>query len=46
MPRNNKRNVKSEQENSIKATFDAFENLFDAKKVAANRGKSLKEMWG
>ena len=32
--------------NTVKATFDAFENLFDAKKVAANRGKSLKEMWG
>ena len=32
--------------NTVKATFDAFENLFDSKKVAANRGKSLKEMWG
>ncbi|MBR1938029.1 MAG: 30S ribosomal protein S5 [Spirochaetales bacterium] len=32
--------------NSVKATFDAFENLFDAKVVAKNRGKSLKEMWG
>ena len=32
--------------NTVKATFDAFENLFDAKKIAANRGKSLKEMCG
>jgi len=32
--------------NIVKATFDAFEHIFDARKVAANRGKSLKEMWG
>lgn len=32
--------------NTVKATFDAFENLFDAKKIAANRGKSLKDFWG
>ena len=32
--------------NTVKATFDAFEHLFDAEKVAADRGKSLKEMWG
>ena len=32
--------------NTVKATFDAFENLFDAKKLASQRGKSLKEMWG
>ena len=32
--------------NTVKATVDAFEDLFDAKRVAANRGKSLKEMWG
>ena len=32
--------------NTVKATFDAFEHIFDAKKVAADRGKSLKEMWG
>ena len=32
--------------NTVKATFNAFENLFDAKKLAANRGKSLKEFWG
>ena len=32
--------------NTVKATFDAFEHLFDANKVAADRGKSLKEMWG
>lgn len=32
--------------NTVKATFDALEHLFDSKKVAHNRGKSLKEMWG
>lgn len=32
--------------NTVKATFDAFENLFDAKALAKSRGKSLKEMWG
>ena len=32
--------------NVVRATFDALENLMDAKAVAANRGKSLQEMWG
>ena len=32
--------------NIVKAAFDGFENLFDSKVVAQNRGKSLKEMWG
>lgn len=32
--------------NIVKATFDAFLNLFDSEKVAKDRGKSLKEMWG
>jgi len=32
--------------NTVKATFDAFEHLFDAKEIAKNRGKTLKEMWG
>ncbi|MFA6844143.1 MAG: 30S ribosomal protein S5 [Sphaerochaetaceae bacterium] len=33
--------------NTVKATFDALEHLFDAKSVAKNRGKkSLSEMWG
>lgn len=31
--------------NTVKATFDAFEHLFDAKQVARSRGKSLKDMW-
>ncbi len=31
--------------NTVKAAFDGLENLFDASKVAKNRGKSLKEMW-
>ena len=32
--------------NIVKATFDGFENIFDAKEIAKNRGKSLDEMWG
>ncbi|MDD3366413.1 MAG: 30S ribosomal protein S5 [Sphaerochaetaceae bacterium] len=32
--------------NTVKATFDALENLFDAKELAMSRGKSLSEMWG
>lgn len=31
--------------NTVKATFDAFEHLYDAKAVASSRGKTLKEMW-
>ena len=31
--------------NTVKATFDAFEHLYDAKAVANSRGKTLKEMW-
>lgn len=31
--------------NTVKAAFDGLENLFDASKIAKNRGKSLKEMW-
>lgn len=32
--------------NTVKATFNALESLFDAKVLAASRGKSLSEMWG
>lgn len=32
--------------NIVKATFDGLINLFDSEKVAKDRGKSLKEMWG
>ncbi len=32
--------------NIVKATFDGFENILDAKEIAKNRGKSLDEMWG
>jgi small subunit ribosomal protein S5 len=32
--------------NTVKATFVALEMLFDAKKLAKSRGKSLNEMWG
>lgn len=32
--------------NTVKAAFDAFQNLFDANQIAKNRGKSLKDMWG
>ena len=32
--------------NVVRATFNALENLMDAKEVASNRGKSLQDMWG
>ncbi len=32
--------------NTVKATFDAFEHIYNAADVAKNRGKTLKEMWG
>lgn len=32
--------------NVIRATFDAVSNLMDARVVAKNRGKSLKDLWG
>ncbi|MEJ2662654.1 MAG: 30S ribosomal protein S5 [Spirochaetia bacterium] len=32
--------------NIVKAVFAGFDKLLDAKKVAANRGKTLKELWG
>jgi len=32
--------------NVVRATFDAIVHIMDAKKVAANRGKTLDEMWG
>jgi len=32
--------------NVVRATFDAITKLMDAKKVAANRGKTLDELWG
>ena len=31
--------------NTVKATFDALEHMFDAGAVAKTRGKTLKEMW-
>ncbi len=31
--------------NTVKATFDALEHMYDAAEVAASRGKTLKEMW-
>ncbi len=31
--------------NTVKATFDALEHMYDAAAVARNRGKTLKEMW-
>ena len=36
----------SSQFNVIKATFDCIGKMMDAKAIAKNRGKSLKEMWG
>ena len=32
--------------NVVRATFAAISKLMDAKKVAANRGKTLDELWG
>ncbi|MDY2842635.1 MAG: 30S ribosomal protein S5 [Treponema sp.] len=32
--------------NVVRATFSALENIMDAKAIAANRGKSLQDMWG
>jgi small subunit ribosomal protein S5 len=32
--------------NIVKAVFEGFEKILDAKEVARNRGKSLAEMWG
>lgn len=32
--------------NVVRATFAALGNILDAKTVAANRGKSLQEVWG
>ena len=32
--------------NVVRATFNAISKLMDAKKIAANRGKTLDELWG
>ncbi len=32
--------------NIVKAVFSGFENIMDAKKIANDRGKTLKDMWG
>ncbi len=32
--------------NTVKAVFNGLENIFDAKEIARNRGKELKDMWG
>jgi len=32
--------------NIVKAVFAGLEGLFDARKIAAARGKVLSEMWG
>lgn len=32
--------------NIVKAVFEGFDRILDARQVAKNRGKSLKEMWG
>ncbi len=36
----------SNQMNIVKAVFNALEQIVDPKTIAANRGKSLAEMWG
>ena len=32
--------------NVVRATFDAVESLMDARAIAQNRGKTLKDLWG
>ncbi len=32
--------------NILKAVFEGFDNILDAKEIASNRGKTLDEMWG
>ncbi|MCK5156300.1 MAG: 30S ribosomal protein S5 [Spirochaetales bacterium] len=32
--------------NIVKAVFNGFDNLFDAKELAKSRGKTVNEMWG
>jgi len=32
--------------NILKAVFEGFNNILDAKEIAANRGKNLDDMWG
>jgi len=32
--------------NILKAAFNGLENLFDAKVIARERGKTLQELWG
>lgn len=32
--------------NVVRATFECIKNLMDAKAVAKNRGKALKDLWG
>jgi len=36
----------SSQYNVVKATFDCISKMLDARAVAKNRGKSLREFWG
>jgi small subunit ribosomal protein S5 len=36
----------SSQYNVVKATFDCISRMMDARTIAKNRGKSLKELWG
>ena len=32
--------------NVVRATFDAVSSLMDARVIAKNRGKTLKDLWG
>jgi small subunit ribosomal protein S5 len=36
----------SNQMNVVRATFECIEGMMDAKAVAKNRGKSIKDLWG
>lgn len=36
----------SSQVNVVRATFEAIKSLMDARSIAKNRGKALKDLWG
>jgi small subunit ribosomal protein S5 len=36
----------SSQYNVVKATFECIKQMMDARLIAKNRGKPLKELWG
>ncbi len=32
--------------NTVKAVFNGFDSILDARTIAQNRGKNLKDFWG